>query len=141
MGCLGHVLCVFFAAGLPDYSCHKGSGKCIEIFHIFLKNPPLLAVDQTQSFSRPKPNTKKVGKVVLRTLERPIYRMCFAKQTCFASVFQNILPWWVRAADTVKFLTTKDRVLTPHALQDERFSAVVRIVSVFALNATKELWA
>jgi hypothetical protein len=52
------------------------------------------------------------------------------------TVFQQLLPWWATTIDTVNFKIAREKVFAPYMLQHDTYSAVVRIISVWALTET-----
>ncbi|OWY95338.1 hypothetical protein PHMEG_00034684 [Phytophthora megakarya] len=56
------------------------------------------------------------------------------------TVFQRLLPWWTSSARSLSLLCERNATIAPHRLQSNRYSAVVRVITIWALNATDKLW-
>eukprot|EP00644_Phytophthora_capsici_P003000 jgi/Phyca11/102925/e_gw1.7.980.1 len=56
------------------------------------------------------------------------------------TVYKNLLPWWNSAASSTRLLAQRNSVRVPYLLQGNRFAAVVRVISVWALAQTHALW-
>lgn len=56
------------------------------------------------------------------------------------TVFQNLLPLWVSVTRALRLLAERNATITPYRLQAPRYSRVVRIITISALNATDKLW-
>eukprot|EP00644_Phytophthora_capsici_P007903 jgi/Phyca11/126525/e_gw1.63.198.1 len=56
------------------------------------------------------------------------------------TVYKNLLPWWNSAASSTRLLAQRNSVRVPYLLQGNRFAAVVRVISVWALTQTHALW-
>ncbi|KAJ8535283.1 hypothetical protein ON010_g13455 [Phytophthora cinnamomi] len=54
--------------------------------------------------------------------------------------FKKPLPWWNSSICKISFGASMDIKNVPHALQDERFSAVAMFVGRYALLETVDLW-
>jgi hypothetical protein len=56
------------------------------------------------------------------------------------TVYKSMLPWWNAAASATRLLAQRNAIRTPYLLQGNRFAAVVRVISVWALTQTHALW-
>jgi len=56
------------------------------------------------------------------------------------TVYKSLLPWWNSAESSTRLLAQRNSVRVPYLLQGNRFAAVVRVISVWALTQTHALW-
>lgn len=56
------------------------------------------------------------------------------------TVFQKLHTWRLVTVKKLGLQVTIDATITPHRLQDDRYSAVVHLVTVWAPNETESLW-
>jgi hypothetical protein len=55
-------------------------------------------------------------------------------------VYLCLLPWWNAAATSTSLLAQRNMVRVPYLIQGNRFAAVTRVISVWALTQTHTLW-
>jgi len=56
------------------------------------------------------------------------------------TVYMSLLPWWQAAAASTSLLAERNAVRIPYLLQGNRFAAVARVITVWALRQTHDLW-
>ncbi|KAE9093066.1 hypothetical protein PF007_g18244 [Phytophthora fragariae] len=56
------------------------------------------------------------------------------------TVYMSLLPWWQAAAAATSLLAQRNAVRIPYLLQGNRFAAVARVITVWALRQTYDLW-
>jgi hypothetical protein len=56
------------------------------------------------------------------------------------TVFKRLLPWLVANVSSVSIRSARDATILPYLLQKDRYSQVARIITVWALCQTDELW-
>lgn len=56
------------------------------------------------------------------------------------SISKKLLLWWKRCVLALSLRTEQDATITPHRFQVDRYSAIVRIVTLCARKATDTLW-
>ncbi|KAK1947749.1 PKS-NRPS hybrid synthetase [Phytophthora citrophthora] len=56
------------------------------------------------------------------------------------TVFLKLLPWWISFANAISYQSAKDATIIPHRLRYDQHSAVVRVISTYALIETNKLW-
>lgn len=62
-----------------------------------------------------------------------------AMATC-TLIFNRLLPRWLSSASSVSIRAARDATILPYLFQNDRYTQVGRVITVWALRATDELW-